>query len=91
MHRSCGNRHDYLVIWLYYSIPGEVQISMEEYLRGVLDNFPEKITEMSETPAATNLFTIRDKNAHRHSIMRCHECYLLVFDTGRVHRRKWRS
>ena len=30
--------------WLYCSIPGGVRISMEEYLMGVLDNFPEEIT-----------------------------------------------
>ena len=35
---------------------------MEEYLRGVLNNFWEEIIEISETPAATNLFTIRDVN-----------------------------
>ena len=33
MHGSCGKRHDYLGMWIDYSIPGEVQISMEEYLR----------------------------------------------------------
>ena len=35
---------------------------MEEYLRGVLDNFPEEITDTTETPAASNLFNIRDEN-----------------------------
>ena len=33
---------------------------MEEYLRGVLDNFPEEITETPETPAASNLFNVRE-------------------------------
>ena len=33
---------------------------MEEYLRGVLDNFSEEITETPETPAASNLFTVRE-------------------------------
>ena len=33
---------------------------MEEYLRGVLDNFPEEITETPETPAASNLFNVRN-------------------------------
>ena len=49
-------------MWLDYSIPVEVRISMEEYLRGVLDKFPEDITETSETPAVSNLFNIRDDN-----------------------------
>ena len=39
MHGSCGKTHDYLEICLDYSIPGKVRISMEEYLRGVHDNF----------------------------------------------------
>ena len=62
MHRSRGKRHKYLRIWLDYSIPGEVRISMEEYLRGVLNNFPEETTETPETPAASNLFNVRDDN-----------------------------
>ena len=60
MHGLRGKRHDYLGIWLDYSIPGEVRIFMEEYLRGVLDDLPEEITETPETPAASNLFNIRD-------------------------------
>ena len=35
---------------------------MEEYLRGVLDNFPEEITETPETPSLSILFNIRDNN-----------------------------
>ena len=38
MHESRGERHYYLGMWLYYSIPGEVRISMEEYRRGVLND-----------------------------------------------------
>ena len=33
---------------------------MEEYLRGVLDDSPEEITETPEKPAASNLFNVRD-------------------------------
>ena len=35
---------------------------MEEYLRGLLGDFPEKITETPETPAASNIFNVRDNN-----------------------------
>ena len=44
---SCvdANEVTKMIQWLDYSIPGEVRISMEEYLRGVLDEFPEEITE----------------------------------------------
>ena len=60
MHGSRGKRHDYLGMWLDYSIPGEVIIFMEEYLTGVLDNLPEEITETPETTAASNLLNVRD-------------------------------
>ena len=57
-----GNSNNYLGMWIDYSITGEVRISMEEYLRGVLGNFPEEITETPETPAAAHLFNVRDNN-----------------------------
>ena len=60
MHGSRGKIHDYMRIWLDYSIPGEVLISMEEYLTGVLDDLPEEITETPDTPATSNLFTFRE-------------------------------
>ena len=62
MHGSRGKRHDYLGMWIDYSILGEVRISMEEYLRGVLDDFPEDTTETPKTPSASNLFNVRDDN-----------------------------
>ena len=37
MHRSRGKRHDYLLMWLDESILGEVRISIEEYLREVIN------------------------------------------------------
>ena len=44
-----------------YSKRGEVKISMEGYLRRVLDNLPEVITGRSKTPAATHLFEVKSK------------------------------
>ena len=52
MNGSHGKRHDYLGMWLDYSIPGELHISMKEYLRVVLDNLPEEIIKKPETPSA---------------------------------------
>ena len=37
----------------------EVKISMEVYLREILDEFPEEIPGRDETPAAKYLFEIR--------------------------------
>ena len=62
IHGSSGKSNDYLVMWLDYLVPGEVQILTEDYMRGVLDIYPEEITESPETPAATNLFVIREEN-----------------------------
>ena len=45
-----------------YSIPGDVRISMTEYMRVVLEDLPEEITETPETPAVLNLFNVRDDN-----------------------------
>ena len=39
-----------------------MHISTEEYLRGVLDKFPEEIKETPETPAAAKLFNVREDN-----------------------------
>ena len=60
MNGSCEKRHYYLGIWLDYSILGEVLISMEEYLRVVLNKFSGEITETPEKPATSNLFNVRE-------------------------------
>ena len=62
MHRLRWKGHNYLVMWLYYLVPREVLIYIEDYLRGVLDYFLEEVTELPETPEATNLFNIREGN-----------------------------
>ena len=62
MHWLRGKQHNYLIMWLDYLVPGEVRISTEDYPRGVLDDFPEKITESPETPALTKLLKIREEN-----------------------------
>ena len=95
MNGSRGKRHGYLVMWLDYSVFGVVRIYMEEYLKGVLGNFSEEITEISETPTAKNLFTIRDENdifsmkhGHRRSITQWRSCSSLVFGEVRPFIRK---
>ena len=40
----------------------EVRISMEDYLREVLDDFPEEIIVTPEIPAPENLFIVRYEN-----------------------------
>jgi hypothetical protein len=48
-----------------FATPSEVTFDMIPYLSKVLDNFPEKITGVSSTPAADHLFKIHDpKETH---------------------------
>ena len=47
-------------MWMDYSKRGELKISMEGYLKEVLDNFPEEIPGRVEMPAATHLFEFRN-------------------------------
>jgi hypothetical protein len=44
---------------LDYSNDGEVKITMINYLKGVLEDFPEVIVKSTSMPAADHLFTIR--------------------------------
>ena len=62
MHGSRGDRHDYIGMRLEFSKKGEVQVSMEDYLRGVIDDFPEEISKSAATPAAPCLFQTRDED-----------------------------
>ncbi len=41
-----------------YSVKGKVKVSMEKYMRGVLDDFPEKIDRTAMTPAEENLVQV---------------------------------
>jgi hypothetical protein len=45
---------------LNFATLGEVTFDMIPYLSKVLDDFPEKITGVSSTPAADHLFKIQD-------------------------------
>jgi hypothetical protein len=56
-----GPIHDYLGMDLDFSQPGIAQISMINYTKKVLDDFPEAITTSCATPATNHLFPIQDK------------------------------
>jgi hypothetical protein len=59
MHVSRGLVHDYLRMTLDYSTKGEVNVTMVDYLKGVLGDFPEAITGSAPTTASERLFDIR--------------------------------
>ena len=58
MDGNHGKRHKYLGMWMDHSKRGEVKISLEGYLREVLDDFLEEITGRVKMPADTHLFEV---------------------------------
>ena len=51
-----GKVHTYLGIDMDFTTPGEVKLSMVDYLKEVIEDFPEPITGSANTPAADHLF-----------------------------------
>ena len=49
---------------LDFSLPGKVQIRMEEYIRNMLAELPEDMAGLATTPAAEHLFKINDTPTH---------------------------
>jgi hypothetical protein len=59
MRVSQGRVHDYLGMTLDFTKKGEVKVTMIDYLKGVINDFPEKITGTAMSPATTNLYDVR--------------------------------
>jgi hypothetical protein len=59
MRVSRGKKHDYLGMDLDYSVQGEMKVTMIDYLKRVITEFPEEITRTASSPAAERLFTVR--------------------------------
>jgi hypothetical protein len=60
-----GNKHDYLGVDLEFNDDGTLDMSMVNYLKSVIAEFPEMITGRAATPAANHLFTVRDEKEAR--------------------------
>ena len=58
VHR--GNVHSYLGMTWDYSTLGRVKITMEKYVKDVLDGY--EVTGQAATPASVNLFELRDSD-----------------------------
>ena len=58
IHR--GKKHDYLGMWLDFSLNGKVQVQMFDCIDNMLSNLPEDMCGMVTSPAADHLFTISD-------------------------------
>ena len=58
VHR--GKKHDYLGMWLDYSLDGKVQVQMFDYSDNMLADLPDDMRGMVTSPAADHLFTVND-------------------------------
>jgi hypothetical protein len=59
MHVSRGLVHEYLGMTLDYTVKGEVKITMVDYLKGLIGDFPEVIDGTAPTAASEHLFNVR--------------------------------
>jgi hypothetical protein len=57
-----GRVHDYLSMCLDFSSPGKLVVSMESYIKSMVEEMPEDMTGTSVTPAATHLFNVNTTN-----------------------------
>jgi hypothetical protein len=58
VHR--GKIHEYLGMTIDYSEDGKVKFMMADYVQGILDEAPDDMQGFAVTPAASNLFTVRE-------------------------------
>jgi len=56
-----GKIHDYLGMIFDFSEKGKVMVNMIEYIKTIINDFPEEITVTRASPAADHLFTVRDE------------------------------
>jgi hypothetical protein len=62
---SRGKVHDYLGMTLDFTNKVEVKITMIDYLKRVINDFPEIITGTAITPATANLFDVRPEDERK--------------------------
>ena len=55
-----GKVHDYLGMIFDFSPKGKVMVTMMEYIKNIIKDFPEEIVGTKTSPAADHLFTVRD-------------------------------
>ena len=56
-----GKVHDYLGMIFDFSEKGKVMVNMIEYIKTIINDFPEEIIVTRASPAADHLFTVRDE------------------------------
>eukprot|EP00804_Cyclotella_cryptica_P002014 CCRYP_007446-RA/>CCRYP_007446-RA protein AED:0.27 eAED:0.27 QI:0/-1/0/1/-1/0/1/0/152 len=55
-----GGKGKYLGMYLDFTEPGVFQVDMSNYIKGILNEFPETVSKKSPTPHTDNLFTIKE-------------------------------
>jgi hypothetical protein len=63
LSKSLGKVHDYLGMTLDFSTPGQVMITMIDYIKMICMDLPKDMIRSAATPAMNHLFRINDKNA----------------------------
>ena len=86
-----GNKHDYLRMDFKFIENGSLEVSMFQYLDGIIDEFPSFITGKAATPAADHLFSVRDADEAKYlpeemAIEFHHTTAQLLFLSSRVRR-----
>jgi hypothetical protein len=72
-----------------YSFDGEVKINMQKYITKIINEFPDKITSTSATPAADYLFAVREDGRKLNEELATafhHTVYQLLFAANRARR-----
>jgi hypothetical protein len=62
LNKSRGKVHDYLGMTLDFSKPGEVTVTMIDYIKGILHDTPKDMCRSAATPAVNHLFQINQVN-----------------------------
>jgi hypothetical protein len=88
-----GKKHDYLGMDLDFANKGEVKITMIDYLKGVLEDFPEIIMGSARTPADNHMFTVREDTKKKlldesRTTVLHHSVAQLLFASSRTRTRK---
>ena len=58
MTKICGFHGERLVMDFYFSVPGEVRVTMVDYLKKGIADFPEEIMKTPPTPTGDDMFEV---------------------------------
>eukprot|EP00957_Ditylum_brightwellii_P174168 13260128-Ditylum_brightwellii.AAC.1 len=55
-----GKVHEYLGMTLDFSKKGKVRVGMTDYIKEIIEDFPEAVNTSVTTPAAVHLFDVNE-------------------------------